>query len=512
MVDYTPLVKVNLISRLTVLTTTILFVLAGFANRANAAPGGGGENQFDVSITLFSTLAAINAAGYDAEIDSPSNYPIRAQIRAEIAKRNIPVLPELRAFYRDHRLSNDTATLSQYISFALLASDPPNFSLKDTDDLPADVEPLLGFSELLSRFYKEAHLEDLWARSQPAYLSAIEIYQEPVINTLLEANGYLRNVTSGDIGRRFQVYLSLLAAPNQVQVRSYKGDYFVVVTPAQQPSVSEIRAAYLAYLLDPLSLRYSRDISVKKSLQKYAEQAPALDEAYKGEFSLLVTQCLIHAIEARLTHDADKRQQYVDQSMREGFILTAAFNDLLGEYEKQPSAMRLYYPELINAIDVEKERKRIRQVHFVQALTPKVIVQPQSVQQRNQVEQSLQTAESLYEQKDYDGARKLFKLVLEKSPDQTFHGRAYYGLARIAVHDNQREQAISLFQKVVNANPDPQITAWSHVFLGRLALAAGDPQTATAQLKQVLGIDGASPKAREAAQTDLQKLSGDQQQ
>ena len=83
------------------------------------------ENQFDVSITLFTTMAAINAAGYDVDLNSAANYPIRNQIRAELAKRNVPAMGELKHFYQEHRKGTDTATLSQYISFALLAGGPP---------------------------------------------------------------------------------------------------------------------------------------------------------------------------------------------------------------------------------------------------------------------------------------------------------------------------------------------------------------------------------------------------
>ncbi len=48
---------------------------------------------------------------------------------------------------------------------------------------------------------------------------------------LLEANAYLRNPTSGYMGRRFFVLVEMLAPPNQVHTRSYKDDYFIVITP-----------------------------------------------------------------------------------------------------------------------------------------------------------------------------------------------------------------------------------------------------------------------------------------
>jgi hypothetical protein len=305
------------------------------------------ENQFGVSVTLFSTMAAINAAGYDEGVQSDSNYPIRNQIRAELAKRNIPSLNDLKEFYRDHRRGTDTATLSQYISFALLAGGPPDFKL-ESGDLPPDVQPLIGFPQLLADFYKEAGLQDLWTRSQQAYTVAMRTYQEPVVNALLEANAYLRNPTNGQTGRRFQIFLELLAAPNVVEVRNYRGDSYVVITPSKRPLTDEVRSAYLSYLLDPLSLRFSKALDTKKELMKYAERAPALEEAYKNEFSLLVTKSLIKAIDSRMMHGQENRDAYVTSAMREGYILTAAFAELLPLYEKQPIAMRLYYPDLFN--------------------------------------------------------------------------------------------------------------------------------------------------------------------
>ncbi len=477
-----------------------------------AAPANGNGNEFSVSLTLFSTLAAINAAGYDAGMDSNLNqrYRVRTQIREELAKRNVACLAELKAFYNEHKKASDTADLGQYISFALVAGDAPNFGLPT--QVPPDVEPLRGFSELLARFYQQANLEDLWKRAQPAYSAAISEYQDAVINTLFEANGYLRN-PSGYLGRRFQIYLDLLAAPDQVQVRSYRDDYFIVITPTSTPVVDEIRDAYLAYLLDPLSFKYSEVIKEKKPLQKFAQDAPALDVAYKDDFSLLVTKCLIKAIDSRLMHDGpEHRQAVINEAMRQGFILTAAFAELLPAYEKQQDAFRLYYPDLVSGIDIGKEQKRLKKVEFVESVAPKVIAPPARMQLAP-AEESLESAEGLYEQADYDDALKLFKKVFEQTTDKSMQGRAYYGLARIAVRQNRKDAAVELFERTAAADPNPAITAWAHVYLGRLAQAAGDNVKAAAHFKLALAIQGASALARDAAQKGLQSsTSGDKQQ
>jgi predicted negative regulator of RcsB-dependent stress response len=470
-----------------------------------------GGNQFSVSETLFSTLAAINAAGYDAGMDSPLNerYKVRSQIREALASRKIGCLSELKAFYQEHKKASETADLSQYISFALVAGEPPGFALPS--DVPPDVEPLRSFSELMARFYKEANLAELWNRSQQAYGTAMAEYQEPVINTLFEANGYLRN-PSGYLGRRFQIYLDLLAAPDQVQVRSYRDDFYVVITPASTPVVDEVRDAYLAYLLDPLSFKYSEVIKEKKPLAKYAQDAPALDLAYKDDFPLLVTKCLIKAIDSRLIHGgAEKRDSFVNEAMREGFILTAAFAELLPAYEKQQDALRLYYPDLVSAVDVRKEEKRLKRVEFAQSVPQRVIAPPVKMEIAP-AEESLAAAEGLFEQHDLENARRFYRKALGETSDRKLQGRADYGLALIDLQEKRWDEALDLFQRTVDANPNSALTAWSHYYLGQLQLKAGDSDKATAEFKLALATEGASPKLQEAAEKALRTSSSGEKQ
>ncbi len=468
-----------------------------------------GENGFSTSLTMFTTLAAINAAGYDSGLDSPLNqhYRIRSEIREILAKEKIPCLSELRAFYKEHKKPTDAGDLSQYISFALVAGDAPDFELP-SGQVPPDVEPLRGLSQILAAFYQQASIADLWRRAQPAYNGAVSEYQDPVINALFEANGYLRN-PSGYLGRRFQIFLDLLAAPDQIQVRSYRDDYFVVITPTSAPPVDEIRDAYLGFMLDPLTFKYSEIIKEKKALQKYAEEAPALDLAYKDDFSLLLNKCLVKAIDARLMHAGpEKRQAYVTEAMREGFILTGAFADLLPAYEKQQDAFRLYYPDLVSAIDVHKEEKRLKTIAFAESMPQRVIAPPAKIQM-DPADESLETAQGLLDQNDIENARKEFKKVLEQTSDKAKQGRAYYGLAVIDLQEKHWDEAVDLFQRTVDSNTSPAIIAWSHYYLGQLALRVGDPEKATAHFKQTLANEAASAKARQAAEKALQSISGE---
>ncbi len=482
-----------------------------FGLQAAAVPEKNGsvstENGFSVSLTMFSVLAAINDAGYDAGIDSPLNqrFKVRTQIREELAKRNISCLAELKDFYKTHRKATETSDLGQYLSFALVAGDAPAFELPK-GEVPPDVESLRGFSSILARFYKEADLENLWKRAQPAYAAAVGQYQDAVIATLFEANGYLRN-PSGYLGRRFQIYLDLLGAPDQIQVRSYKDDYFVVVTPTSVPVVDEIRDAYLAYLLDPLSFKYVDILKDKKPLAKYAQDAPALDPAYKDDFSLLVIKCLIKAIDSRLIHgDPEKRSAFVNQQVQEGFILTAGFAELLPAYEKQPEAFRIYYPDLLSALDVKKEEKRLKNVQFAQSVAPRVIAPPAKMQ-IDPAEESLEAAEGMFEQHDAEDARKMFKKALEQTSDKMLQGRALYGLGLISLEEKRWDEALNLFQRTIDASPSSASAAWSHYYLGQLQLKAGDAAKAASQFQMAVATQGVSARAREAAEKALRDIS-----
>ena len=135
---------------------------------------------------------------------------MRFAVQEELAKRDIPSLPALKEFFESHRKKNDRLELSQYISFALACNGPPAFEFTTRDvEVPPDAMPLRQISHLLAAFYKEANIEDLWKRSQPAIEQYLERYQEPVTAAVLEVNGYLRQLTSGFKYRRFQIFIEL---------------------------------------------------------------------------------------------------------------------------------------------------------------------------------------------------------------------------------------------------------------------------------------------------------------
>jgi tetratricopeptide (TPR) repeat protein len=436
------------------------------ASAATTPPG-----QLDASETLFTVMAAINAAGYSADLSSTNNHPLRDAIRGELAKRNIPSLPAIREFFDKHRKKNDTLELGQYVSFALTAGPPPSFAIKQRDvDIPIDVTPLVGLSPLLAAFYKEADIEDLWMRSRPAIDQYLERYHEPVSEAVLQVNAYLRQQTSGFKGRHFQIFVELLAAPNEVQTRSYGDEYTIVVTPSPDPRIFDVRHAYLHYLLDPLSTRFQEILNRKKPIADQAARAPALDESFKDDFLLLVTESMIKAVEARL----DRKPERVQEALRQGYILAPFFSEHLPVYEKQEQAMLLYYPLLVGAIDLPTEEARLSQVVFDKSAPVRTVK---------------------------------YLAVLQQTDSPVLHAAAYYGTARIAALQKDPQLAERLFKKTLELQPEPQVKAWTLVYLGRLSMAAGDHEQAAQYFQSALKVEGASAAAQQAASQGVETSS-----
>src|ERR1700716_503315 len=87
------------------LSAALLFIFAASALAQQSRQPG----QLDGSETLFTVLAAINAAGYDADLDSAANYPIRKQIREMIEAKHLESVDEIGKFFAAHRQKNFSA-------------------------------------------------------------------------------------------------------------------------------------------------------------------------------------------------------------------------------------------------------------------------------------------------------------------------------------------------------------------------------------------------------------------
>src|SRR2546423_6005192 len=171
--------------------------------------------------------------------------------------------------------------------------------------------------------------------------------------------------------------------------------------------------------------------------------------------------------------------------------------------------MRFYFPELVKALDSKREAQRLNHVDFVSAAQIKT-AKPSGEPSRPLIEQTpsaktLEKAEDLYWNKDFDKAKQLFLQALQERGDSVDRAKSYYGLGRIAILQKDGEMGEKLLLKALESGPDPQVKAWVLVYLGRLADVAGNRDEAAKRYQEALATEGASAAARKAAEKGTQE-------
>jgi tetratricopeptide (TPR) repeat protein len=486
----------------------------------NRAPQNQAQNQslitLDSNVTIFSVLAALNTCGYDQDLTISD--ATRSNVRAEL-QRNLRGSEQAEAartalceFYQGHVASRDAnRNLSQYISLALYLDGPPHFvpRLKE-EDLPPDASMIAGFGKLLETFYEKAGLHSIWERHRNDYAAAMRRYHEPLHNMVSETEIYLKQPSSQYLGRTFTIYLDFMGSPSETDARNYGTDYYVVVFPAPStPSgataksalkMDQIRHTFLHYELDPLAEKHYTSIKRLEPLLQSVKRAP-LEESFKSDISLLVTECLIRAIEIRTTGGKQAaeealRAQAVDDEVKQGYILTKYFYDTMVAFEKDPAGIRGAYGDFLANVDVKKEEKAAAAVQFASATSPELVRFSRPEERR-----MLVTAEKRLAAGDPKGAQELAQQALDKKiGDQ---GRALFILAEVAVANKNRDGAQDNFQKAIAATQDPKVVGWSHVYLGRILDMKEDREAALQEYRAALNAGGELPEVKAAAERGL---------
>ena len=461
--------------------------------------------SLETSETLFTVLTAINTCGYDQELGASD--PLRAQIRSEVAKavENAKAAQDVIApmclFYRQHQVPEPAHDLSHYVSLALYLEEPPTFKLKvKQTELPPDAEVVAGIVPLMQVFYEKIGLHAIWERHHARYAELTEIYHEPLAKMTFDTEIYLKMPSAGYLGRQFTVYLDAMGAPSQTNARNYASNYYVVISPTAGTAIKlqQIRHTYLHYLLDPLALKNGDSFKRLEPLLETVKNAP-MDEAFKTNISLLVTECMVRAIEERLTKASDaERSQTLDAADKEGYVLTRYFYDALGRFDKDPAGMRNSYEDLVGRIEVRKEMKRAAQVQFATEAAPELLhlARPQN-------DDLLLKAERRLAAGDPETAQKLAQKALDEQEEDS--GRALFILAQVATANRDIDGARSYFEKALQSAHEPKVIAWSHIYLGRIFDLKEDRLAAVDQYREALSAAAAGtlPEAQLAAQHGL---------
>ncbi len=263
--------------------------------------------------------------------------------------------------------------------------------------------------------------------------------------------------------------------------------------------MNEIRHTFLHYLMDPLAEKHPSAVKRLEPLLQSVKRAP-LEEGFRTDTSLLVTECLVRAIEIRTTGSKQTaeamRTQAVDDAVRQGYILTKYFYNSLVAFEKDPAGIRAAYGDILDAVDVRKEEKEAAAVDFAKSASPELL-QLSRLQDR----QMLVNAEKRLAAGDTKGAQELAQQALDKKiGDQ---GRALFILAEVAVANKNMPAALDNFHKAIAEAKEARVIAWSHVYLGRILDLKDDRNAAVVEYQAALTAGAQLPEIKAAAERGL---------
>lgn len=282
---------------------------------------------------LIIMMAALDAAGFDSTPPGREPPVFLKQLRQEQSALDPALRKRLRDFYERRKLPAPAMPAEQaarYVSLAYALGAPPAFETPErTDDLPAGVLDVLDFAPLLREFYRKSGIDE----RLPAYMRAYSIegdrLRAPTAEMVRAVLSYLhtrpitvafdrvvvRSPTTGgkqkkdapkatsvrERERRFYIVPDLLAVPGAINFRVITDDYYAVAPAGTDPASSELRRAYLQYVIDPLVLRNSRAIVERRPvIRQLIDERSKAGASVSPDVFLAVSRSLVAAADARL--------------------------------------------------------------------------------------------------------------------------------------------------------------------------------------------------------------------
>ncbi|HEX8492822.1 MAG TPA: hypothetical protein VF658_08285 [Pyrinomonadaceae bacterium] len=536
----------------------------------------GQQSSFDLSeygvkiqpdVRVLVMMAALDAAGFDPVPEGQKPSPFRAQLRREQADLDADLRARLRRFYEGHRLHQENSTpptaaeqASRYVSLAYALGPSPTFEAPArTDDLPAGLLEVLDFAPLLREFYRKSGIEERIPGYMRSYVAAGDELRQGTAEMVRKVLSYLHTrpqtniiervqvkpkageeqkkntpmlYTTRDRERRFFIVPDLLAVPGSINFRIIGDDYYVVVPAGMNPSSSELRRAYLQYVIDPFILRYNREITERRpALRKLIDDvSKASSRTLSPDIYLTVARSFVAAAETRLdelsrldvlsrqtqaqlarTTDATRRAVIIKESQAEqarisdeaitqlsdayerGAVLAFYFTEQLRGTETSGFDITSSFADMIASFDPAREARRLAENAEArtrglaaqkarrdsQKATPGEGVETDDHSPRAVLLKNLIEVDELLRQRNYTEAESRLRALLRDFPGEP---RIFFALGETAslsareatdeeVRDQRLNAALSNYRLAVNSasmETEPGLLSRAHEAIGSI--------------------------------------------
>src|SRR5437870_1244296 len=277
---------------------------------------------------LIIVMAALDAAGFDPTPSGKEPSVFRMLVRKDQANLDSGLRERLKSFFERNKLPAPAMPADQaarYVSLAYVLGPPPLLEAPErSDDLPGGVLDVLDFAPLIREFYKKSGIDERLISYMHAYQAEGDRLRQPAAEMVRAVLSYLHTrpitvtmervrvkspdkkknaqqaYTTREHERRFFIVPDLLAAPGTINFRVIADEYYAIVPEGTDPTSSELRRGYLQYVLDPLVLKFNKEIAAHRDQVKQLIDARTKEGAtVSPDVFVVVSRSLIAAADAR---------------------------------------------------------------------------------------------------------------------------------------------------------------------------------------------------------------------
>jgi hypothetical protein len=516
---------------------------------------------------LVTVMMALEAAGFDSKQDSV----FRKQVREDLKAIDPELQRRLRDFYVRNKIYVNSETgqrveaspgeqSARYVSLAYALGQPPDFlAPARSTELPAGLLEVLDFAPLVQEFYRKMRLSEkmpellgkyqafgdrlrpetaamvreltafLNTRPQTVYFERITTKSQPAKEKSKKTA--MQTVEMRERARNFYVVPDLLGAPGTVKLRVIGDDYYATVAPdVKPPESSELRRAYLQYLVDALVFKNAKEITVQKEAIRSLLDGFARNGAtISPDVYLAVARSLVVAADAKQTETAkvaaatDEARARIEQvkttpekltvsenlkqakaqiekdtfmalseAYAEGAVLVFYFADQLRGLEGSGFDVASSLTDMIQTFDAAKEKARLKETEAARAESLAALaarrkrgaetieVIDSAFEAKNlELVKNLKEVEELITLRDYDKAENRLSELIKVYKGEP---RIFYALARTAgksaseaideqVRDERLKKAEAYYRGAILAASGGSyqyLLSQAHVALGRI--------------------------------------------
>jgi len=461
---------------------------------------------------LIIVMAALDAAGFDPTPSGKQASAFRALVRKDQANLDAGLRERLKAYFERSKLPAPATAADQaarYVSLAYALGPPPLLEAPDrSEDLPGGVLEVLDFAPLVREFYKKSGIDERLVSYMRAYQAEGDRMRQPAAEMVREVLSYLHtrpilvstervrvkspdkkksgviNYTTRAHDRRFFIVPDLMAAPGAVHFRVIADDYYAIVPEGTDPTSSELRRGYLQFIIDPLVLKFNKDVASHREQVKQLIDARTKEGAtVSPDVFVVVARSFVGAADARFeeslrlaaltTIQRARLRQAKDDAARKtiareaesartaimdeaiarladdyerGAVLDFFFADQLRDFQGSGFDVANFFADMISGFDPVRESKRLAEVNAARdrALAARKaharyslwLIDP-AAETRETVDptrtsalvKSLTEVEKLLQTRNYEAAETRLKSLLQEYPGDA---RLFFALGQTA--------------------------------------------------------------------------------